>query len=314
MSDYPPPQAGDEEPTPPAEAGAGPADTADPADTAVPTVPTATAARATGDDGLRMLLQTAVACRPLEEVADLVTLLRHSGQVPDAANEALRAAAVSRPVEDVVSLALLLSNEEEAVAAPVPDRIEDGIRAARRAPRAARAEKAGRRRSARPAGAPGRGLRWPTVAVLAMSALLYLPRHPSRLLSEGGAGSWLLLGVATVCTALGVCLVVRDRTRVWAAAAAAGLGLLAVHALAAMTGLSPLSGAVGGLLPWPTGLAVLLAALGAALAGMALLYRSEEPTADLSAPEPVVLPAAVAPDDVLPYEDADTAEAGTPTA
>ncbi|MEU6892435.1 hypothetical protein ABZ934_11695 [Streptomyces sp. NPDC046557] len=305
MSDYPPPQAGDEEPTAPAEAGAGPADTA------VPTVP---AVPATGDDGLRMLLQTAVACRPLEEVADLVTLLRRSGQVPDAANEALRAAAVSRPVEDVVSLALLLSNEEEAVVAPRPDRIEDGIGATRRAPRATRAEKAGRRRSARPAGAPGRGLRWPAVAVLALSALLYLPRHPSRLLSEGGAGSWVLLGVAALCAALGVCLVVRDRTRVWAAAAAAGLGILAVHALAAMTGLSPLSGAVGGLLPWPTGLAVLLAALGAALAGMALLYRSEEPTTDLSAPEPVVHPAVLALDVVLPYEDADTAEAGTTTA
>ncbi|MFJ6718396.1 hypothetical protein [Streptomyces sp. NPDC091259] len=296
MSDYPPPQAGDEEPS--AEAAAGPGDTA---------------VTATGDDGLRMLLQTAVACRPLEEVADLVTLLRRSGQVPDAANEALRAAAVSRPVEDVVSLALLLSNEEEA--APQPERIVPAERT-RRGTRADRPRKAARRRSPRPPGAPGRGLRWPTVAVLVASAIAYLPRHPSRLLSEGGAGSWLLLVAAAVCAALALCLVVRDRTRVWAAVTLTGLAILAVHALAAVTGLSPLSGAVGGILPWSTGFAVLLAAFGAALAGMALLYRSEETTADPADPEPLVHPVTDPLDIVLAHddhEDADAAEAQTTT-
>lgn len=294
MSDYPPPQAGDEEPS--AEAGADPGDT-----------PVA----ATGDDGLRMLLQTAVACRPLEEVADLVTLLRRSGQVPDAANEALRAAAVSRPVEDVVSLALLLSNEEES--APQPERIVRDERTQRRGTRADRPRKAVRGRSPRPPGAPGRGLRWPTVAVVVASALLYLPRHPSRLLSEGGAGSWLLLVVAAVCGVLALCLVVRDRTRVWAAVTVTGLAILAVHALAAMTGLSPLSGAVGGLLPWSTGFAVLLAAFGAALAGMALLYRSEETTPGPPDPEPLGHPVTDPLNIVLPYDDAETTEAETTT-
>ncbi|MFC6986597.1 hypothetical protein [Streptomyces cirratus] len=295
MSDYPPPRAEDEEPAPPTgpttsgKAGIGAGDTP---------------AGAIGDEGLRTLLQTAVACRPLEEVADLVTLLRQSGQVPDAANEALRAAAVSRRVEDVVSLALLLSNEEEP--APQPDRIERADD-----PPARRASRKRAKRTGPAAGAPGRGLRWPAVAVLTGSALLYLPRHPSRLLADGGAGTWLLLGIVAVCAALAVALVVRDRTRVWAAATVTGLGILAVHALAAMTGLSPLGGAVGGLLPWPTGIAVLMAGLGAALAGMAVLYRSEEPPPVHPAPEPVRYETPDALDVILPGESADFPEAET---
>ncbi|MGW7103915.1 hypothetical protein [Streptomyces sp. NPDC054883] len=301
MSDYPPPQAGEEEPAPAAEAVTGSGDTP---------------VTAVGDDGLRTLLQTAVACRPLDEVADLVTLLRRSGQVPDAANEALRAAAVSRPVEDVVSLALLLSEDHEEAPAPQPDRIGHDGEAGRRGSgkRGARAKKQDEPRAPRPAGAPGRGLRWPAVAALSGSALLYLPRRPSRLMSEGGAGTWLLLGVAAVCLALAVGLVVRDRTRVWAAAALTCLGILSVHALAAMTGLSPLGGAVGGLLPWSTGFAVLLAVLGAALAGMALLYRSEEPAPAPALPEPVVAYSALdALDTAPPAEHAapDPAEAET---
>ncbi|MFI5828128.1 hypothetical protein ACIA6C_12775 [Streptomyces sp. NPDC051578] len=303
MSDYPPPQAEDEEPAPARGRVAPPTGPTTSGEAGAGSGSADTPAGAVDDEGLRMLLQTAVAHRPLEEVADLVTLLRRSGQVPDAANEALRAAALSRPVEDVVSLALLLSREEEPE--PHPDRIGEGDEApVRRASRK-------RAKRPRPARAPGHGLRWPTAAALTGSALLYLPRHPSHLLAEGGAGTWLLLGIVAVCTALAVCLAVRDRTRVWAGATVAGLGILAVHGLAAMTGLSLLRGAVGGLLPWSTGIAVLMAALGALLAGMALLYRSEQPSPVPPAPEPVRYELPDSLEVIFPDEVGNTAEAET---
>lgn len=117
--------------------------------------------------------------------------------------------------------------------------------------------------------------------------------------------------MVAVCVALAVCLAVRDRTRVWAAATVTGLGILAVHALAAMTGLSLLGGAVGGLLPWPTGIAVVVAALGAVLAGMALLYRSEQPSPVPPLPEPVPYEMPDLPEAILPEMGADAAEAET---
>ncbi|WP_411103041.1 hypothetical protein [Streptomyces sp. cmx-4-9] len=76
--------------------------------------------RTTAEDAesLRMLLETAAALRPVEEIADLVTLLRRTGQLPDSADQALRAAAVSRPVEDVIALAVLLAEGQEQRSQP----------------------------------------------------------------------------------------------------------------------------------------------------------------------------------------------------
>ncbi|MFD3697995.1 hypothetical protein ACFWUZ_17880 [Streptomyces sp. NPDC058646] len=65
-----------------------------------------------GAASLRMLLETAVVRRSVDGIADLVTLLRGSGQLPEGADQALRAAAVSRPIEDVISLAVLLAGAD----------------------------------------------------------------------------------------------------------------------------------------------------------------------------------------------------------
>ncbi|MFD9725814.1 hypothetical protein [Streptomyces sp. NPDC059072] len=69
----------------------------------VPEVPGAPDARP-----IRTLLETAVTCRPLEEVTALVSLLKEDGRLPDAGHEALRTAAVTRPVQDVQRMVALL--------------------------------------------------------------------------------------------------------------------------------------------------------------------------------------------------------------
>lgn len=57
---------------------------------------------------IRTLLETAVTCRPLEEVTALVSLLKEDGRLPGAGHEALRTAAVTRPVHDVQRMVALL--------------------------------------------------------------------------------------------------------------------------------------------------------------------------------------------------------------
>ncbi|MFD3542456.1 hypothetical protein ACFWUQ_23610 [Streptomyces sp. NPDC058662] len=275
---------------------------------------------AEGGASLRMLLETAVTRRSVEEVADLVTLLRRSGQVPDAADQALRAAAVSRPIEDVISLAVLLAQEDEAQDRPQVDpepepvprrghRPEPERRAARprparkRAPRAPRADRPTRKaaKAAKAAqasepdasrGAAGRVLRWPVAAVLAVSGLLYLPRHPARLLDDGGLSAWVLLGLAGVCLTLAALVLGRERAWVWTAATVTGIGLVLVHALATVLEADLAGGAGGALVPWAGGAAMLAAGLVAALSVLALLYRSDQPD-----PEPE-LPVLVLPDTV----------------
>ncbi|MHC6624947.1 hypothetical protein ACYTFC_02345 [Streptomyces globosus] len=83
-----------------------------------PREPAATDERAdheTGDatdraaaEPIRTLLETAGTCRPLEEVAELVSLLKETGQHPDRGHQALRAAAVARPVHEVREMVALL--------------------------------------------------------------------------------------------------------------------------------------------------------------------------------------------------------------
>ncbi|MBT2470539.1 hypothetical protein J7E97_22370 [Streptomyces sp. ISL-66] len=261
---------------------------------------------------LHTLLETAVTHRSVDEVADLVRLLRRSGQVPDAADQALRAAAISRPIPDVLSLVVLLAQDDEpqhrlpsephaepqlhpdpqpefepqprSEPAAEPGRAEPGRRSAGRGSRKRgdRPSREGPEADAPPT-VPGRALRWPVAVALVVSALLYLPRDPSRDLVQGGGTAWLQVGLAAVCLALGVLVTVRDRVWVWSATTLTGIGLVSIHVLANVMGLD-LSGArTGSFLPWPTGASMLAAGLTAILSVMALLYRSDgpQPAADL---------------------------------
>ncbi|MGW7454559.1 hypothetical protein [Streptomyces sp. NPDC054787] len=65
---------------------------------------------------MRTLLETAVTCRPIEEVTALVSLLKEDGRLPDAGHEALRTAAVTRPVQDVRRMVALLGESPHQVA------------------------------------------------------------------------------------------------------------------------------------------------------------------------------------------------------
>ncbi|MEW2137942.1 hypothetical protein AB0892_15290 [Streptomyces sp. NPDC005409] len=65
---------------------------------------------------IRTLLETAVTCRPIEEVTALVNLLKEDGRLPDAGHEALRTAAVTRPVQDVHRMVALLGESPNEVA------------------------------------------------------------------------------------------------------------------------------------------------------------------------------------------------------
>ncbi|MGW6411508.1 hypothetical protein ACWF95_30550 [Streptomyces vinaceus] len=78
----------------------------DPTGTTTPATPTTT-------EPIRTLLETAGTCRPLEEVAELVTLLEETGQSPGHGHQTLRAAAVGRPVQDVALLVGILGTDEE---------------------------------------------------------------------------------------------------------------------------------------------------------------------------------------------------------
>ncbi|MDJ0385306.1 hypothetical protein [Streptomyces sp. G-G2] len=264
-------------------------------------------------DCLHTLLETAVTCRSVDEVADLVTLLRQSGQVPDAADQALRAAAVSRPIKDVISLAVLLARDDEPqrhgssesqpeLQPPSERMFQPQAPFASQPPCAAETEP-GRGHGAEPErrvpsrgflqradrssrGAPGtgasgsltdRGLRWPIAVALVLSALLYLPRDLSRFLVHGGLVAWLLLGLAGAGLALGVLVTVRDRTWVWSATVVTAVGLVSIHALASVTELNLFGGAGGALLPLPSSASMIAACLAAVLSAMALLYRSDRP-------------------------------------
>lgn len=291
----PPPVLPDASDASPADApGAGEAEDLD-----------ALARSADGAASLRMLLETAVARRSVDEIADLVTLLRGSGQLPEGADQALRAAAVSRPIEDVISLAVLLAGTDgqyphtaQASQMGEPEQDCDPQQKPHHQPPRVEPETAAPDRNdleqepqpatpdfhqfagLRPgegarARASGSVLRWPAAVTLAVSALLYVPRLSSGLSTGGPA--WLLLGMAGVCLVLGVLLVVGDRTWVWSTTTLVGIGLVMLHGVTAATDVNLLGVAVGGLLPWPTGASMLAAGLTAVLAVMALLYRSDRP-------------------------------------
>ncbi|WP_010471286.1 hypothetical protein [Streptomyces somaliensis] len=88
-----------------------------------------------GDERIRTLIWTAATYRPLEEVAALVTQLKHTKAVDSPADEALRAAAVARPLEEVRRLVAMLNeaghtldeNDTTLRAAAVGRPIEDVV-------------------------------------------------------------------------------------------------------------------------------------------------------------------------------------------
>ncbi|MEV6654997.1 hypothetical protein [Streptomyces sp. NPDC051219] len=70
-------------------------------------------AEAMDGESMQTLLWTAATRRPVEEVAALVTLLRRTGEIRNAGDEALRAAAVTRPVDEVMKLVALLNAQPD---------------------------------------------------------------------------------------------------------------------------------------------------------------------------------------------------------
>ncbi|MFF7333868.1 hypothetical protein [Streptomyces sp. NPDC008150] len=78
-------------------------------------------------DPVDSLVHTAVAGRPLEEVVQLINLLRESPRCEEATADALRAAGIDRPVEDVTRLVALLTEPPAE-----PDSADAAIHAAAR--------------------------------------------------------------------------------------------------------------------------------------------------------------------------------------
>ncbi|MFG2793530.1 hypothetical protein [Streptomyces sp. NPDC048419] len=80
---------------------------------------------ATNEDPVSALVHAAVADRPLEEVADLITLLEESPQYAKATVDALRAVGTDRSIEDVTRLVTLLTRPPRDAASA-----DEAIRAA----------------------------------------------------------------------------------------------------------------------------------------------------------------------------------------
>ncbi|MBT2478957.1 hypothetical protein [Streptomyces sp. ISL-94] len=131
--------------------------------------------------------------------------------------------------------------------------------------------------AAEPAGTPvlRHVLRWSVVPALLVSGALHLPRDLT--VPPAAAPAGLLPLLATVlCLGVGALLAVRDTTTVWRAGAATAVGVVALHVLGGAVDFDPLAGAVGGSQAWAGVLAVLCAAVGAVLAGLALRSRQED--------------------------------------
>ncbi|MFD5099243.1 hypothetical protein [Streptomyces albidochromogenes] len=298
-----------------------------------------------GEEPIRTLLWTAATCRPLEEVAALVSLLRHTGEVNSPGDEALRAAAVARPLDEVRQLVAMLNEAPHevdeadttlraaAVGRPIEDVAQlvsilgheegDHARSPAAEPAAARKNPAktepvttplvgGRDAAARPAAGserPGgrtawptvgtRGavpsvgdalgddtpspalrsvLRWPAAVLLFACGVIHLPTDFAHLRS-GGYADALSIAVTVLCLVFGVWLAVRDTVRVWAASAATAIGIVALHALASVGTVDLLESSLGESFAWADAAAVSCAAVGAVLAGSALLRRQKEPDA-----------------------------------
>ncbi|MCY0939618.1 hypothetical protein [Streptomyces sp. H34-S4] len=261
----------------------------------------------------RTLLETAATGRSVQELADLVSLLKDSGQVPNPGHTALRAAAVARPVHEVREMVTLLGEPPHEVvetditlrAAALGRPIEDvallvSILGSGEQPAYGHPEPAERVRTAAhppapqapaPAQAPARGparswsgslrhiLRWPVALALLLCGALHVPGDLAGLTS-GTPGGLVALAVTLLCLTAGALLAVRDTAGAWRAAAVVALGVAVLHVVGGVAGFDPLGGAVGGSVEWAGTTVMLSAAAGAVLAGLALQYRPAAEPAD----------------------------------
>ncbi|WP_327302548.1 hypothetical protein OG730_02415 [Streptomyces sp. NBC_01298] len=265
------------------------------------------------------LLETAATGRPVREVTDLVNLLKESGQVPNPGHAALRAAAVARPVHEVREMVTLLGEPPHelvetditlraaALGRPIEDvallvsilgtgeqppqrRPEqaDGVRTPAHQPAPqAQAQAQAEVRPQPPSRGPARQgtgalrhiLRWPVALALLLCGALHVPGDLAGLTS-GDPGGLLALAVTLLCLTAGALLAVRDTAGAWRACAAVALGVAGLHVVGGVAGFDPLGGAVGGSLEWAGTTAVLSAAAGAVLAGLALQFRPSADPAD----------------------------------
>ncbi|MFD9406383.1 hypothetical protein ACFWBN_05060 [Streptomyces sp. NPDC059989] len=240
-------------------------------------------------------LRAAAVTRPVHEVQRMVALL---GEAPHQVVEAditLRAAAVGRPIEDVALLVTILGTEERRQGRPEertarqtaeeePEMSEEPYEPPYMelydAPYEEPRGRTGRGRGepeAEPAGTPllRHVLRWSVVLALLVSGALHLPRDLTVVPTAAPADVLPLLATV-LCLGLGALLAVRDTTMVWRAGAATAVGVVALHVLGGTVDFDPLAGAVGGSQAWAGVLAVLCAAVGAVLAGLALRSRQED--------------------------------------
>lgn len=267
----------------------------------------------------RTVLETAATGRPVREVTDLVNLLKESGQVPNPGHTALRAAAVARPVhevremvtllgepphervetditlraaalgrpiEDVALLVSILGTGEQAPQhRPEPaDRVRTAVHPPAPQTLAGAPARGPSPTAARGQAGPGRGalrhiLRWPVALALLLCGALHVPGDVAALAS-GDPGGLLALAVTLLCLTAGALLAVRDTAGAWRAGAVVALGVAGLHVVGGVAGFDPLGGAVGGALEWAGITAVLSAAIGAVLAGLALQYRPAADPAD----------------------------------
>ncbi|MFD5149349.1 hypothetical protein [Streptomyces sp. NPDC058401] len=260
------------------------------------------------------VLETAATGRPVREVTDLVNLLKESGQVPNPGHTALRAAAVSRPVHEVREMVTLLGEPPHervetditlraaALGRPIEDvaLLVSILGTGEQPPRPGGPEQADpvRTRVHQPAAqaqaqakAPARGparpgtgalrhiLRWPVALALLLCGALHVPGDLAGLAS-GDPGGLLALAVTLLCLSAGALLAVRDTAAAWRAGAVVALGVAALHVVGGVAGFDPLGSAVGGSLEWAGITAVLSAAAGAVLAGLALQFRPAADPAD----------------------------------
>ncbi|MGI5484266.1 hypothetical protein [Streptomyces lavendofoliae] len=246
-------------------------------------------------------LRAAAVARPLEEVRQLVAMLNAAGHTLDDSDTTLRAAAVGRPIEDVVQLVSILGTAEDAqppvapgatpgttagapVSGPLPSVPENPhVRPPRSLAGAAAPVTETKVLDREPAAgdtAPSSrsGLRWPAAAGLFACGIIHLPTDFAGL-RAGGYVDALTLVVTVLCLVLGEWLIVRDSPRVWGFAAAASVGVVALHGMAGSSGFALLNSSLGRSWAWSGAAAVTCAMVTALLAGSALLRRQRQPDA-----------------------------------
>ncbi|GGU39897.1 hypothetical protein GCM10010274_29460 [Streptomyces lavendofoliae] len=246
-------------------------------------------------------LRAAAVARPLDEVRQLVAMLNAAGHTLDDSDTTLRAAAVGRPIEDVVQLVSILGSADgtqppvapgatpgttagSPVSAPLPSVPENPhVRPPRSLAGAAAPVKETKVLDREPAAgdtAPSSrsGLRWPAAAGLFACGIIHLPTDFAGL-RAGGYVDALALVVTVLCVVLGEWLIVRDSPRVWGFAAAASVGVVALHGMAGSSGFALLNSSLGRSWAWSGAAAVTCAMVTALLAGSALLRRQRQPDA-----------------------------------